>query len=220
MSKTTKPTNSIIRKGVGSMPSGGGDNRFLTLKDGDSITFAPLINLDELVSFDQVIVWVEGRNSPSWAFLGKDDPSIAMGVAPRYRALMPVLTKEGEVKIFGFGSSVARQFAAIGEEVPEIKGKVFRVRRTGAGLSTKYTIVAVGREVDVSKVEVPDVSDVEYTGPQDLESVLALLARSGVTVEAKPAESKSKAESFDDKKPAAKTVAKPAADTDDWDALG
>ena len=60
---------------------------------------------------------------------------------------------ETTAKILPFGLSIERQLVEIASELGTIKGSLFKLRRTGSGLSTKYTVVAVGKKVDVSAVE-------------------------------------------------------------------
>lgn len=168
----------VVRKGAKALP-GGGSNQFLTIKAEQSAIFAPMTDLDEMISVDQHVFWVEGGNSPSFPCIGKGCPGCEMGDVPRYRALLAVLTKEDGPKIFGFGIQVARQIGEIASEIGTIKGKAIKVKRNGSGLKTSYTVVALGREVKVDGLEVPNLE--ASIGPTTREAILALLEEAGVS---------------------------------------
>lgn len=115
-----------------------------------------LIEAEEILAVEQCAIWLETGNSPVWVYTGPDDPSHDLGVDRRYRAYLPVLVG-GEVKIWSMGKMAHVQLLDIADASGELKGLEIRIKRTGSGLSTRYSIVPRGKRHDVSRTEEPDV---------------------------------------------------------------
>jgi hypothetical protein len=169
----------IVRKGTKAMPSSG-NSEFLGIKPDESVTIAPLAGIEDMISIDQHVFWVDGGSSPMFPCIGEGCPGCAMGDSPRYRASLPVLTKEDGPKIFSFGTQVARQLSEIASELGNLKGAMLKVKRTGSGLKTSYTVVAVGKSVKTEGVKVPDVE--KAIGPTTREEIVKLLEEAGMDV--------------------------------------
>jgi hypothetical protein len=126
---------------------------FVRLKADEPVTLAPMVPLEEMTSIDQHEFW---DTNPALIFpcLGaKDCPACKSGNKPKYKGFLPVMVRdEAEPKLLAFGITVERQFATIAEEIGDITGHVFRVKKTGTGMTTKYTVVALGKTLDVSKM--------------------------------------------------------------------
>lgn len=170
----------VIRKGskmLGDM-SGPGERDFIGLKDGDKVTMASLVNMEEMLSIDQHAIWLDGGNSPMFPCIGDNCPGCERGNQPRFRAFLPVVTHpDGEKKIFAFGIKVARALEELDEEFGGLAGHLFTVKRKGSGLSTNYTVIAVGKKTDVSEIEGLDVE--EKLGPTTREGIIKLLEETG-----------------------------------------
>jgi hypothetical protein len=190
----------VIRKGTAGLGSGGtGERDFVALKDGEKVTLASLVNMAELVSIDQHAIWLDGGNSPMFPCIGDGCPGEELGNTPRFRAFLPVATvPDAESKIFAFGIKVARALEELDEEFGGLKGHVFTVKRKGTGLSTSYTVIAVGKKMDVSEVVSLDVES--KLGPTTAEGIRALLKETGATGEGeeKPAATEKKKESWEE----------------------
>jgi hypothetical protein len=175
---------SVVRKGKEALDSasqGAGD--FVKIGDGDSVDMVSLVDLEEMLSIDQHAIWLEGGNSPMFPCIGKGCPGEEQGNAPRFRAFLPVvLLDDGQQKIFSFGISIARALEELDEEFGGIAGNVFRVKRKGSGLSTTYTVVAMGRKRKIEKYEVPDIE--EKLGPTTRKAILELLEETGAIEDA------------------------------------
>jgi hypothetical protein len=146
-------TKTVFRKGSKAATGGsdGSNGVFVRVKEDESLSFVPLTNLEDMISVDQHEYW---DVNPALIFpcLGAAKcPACKSGHKPKYKGFLGVLANgEAEAKILPFGLMVERQLVEIGNEIGDIKGNVFKLRRTGSGLSTKYTVVGVGKKVDVS----------------------------------------------------------------------
>lgn len=171
----------LPRKSAGGEGSGIDWIRF----EGETpIDMVPLANMDALISINQHALWRDGGGSPIFPCIratGQVCPGCVMGDKAKYKAFLPVLVKDGgefKLKFFAFGVSVAEQLNEIDEDSGSgIRGKVIRVRRTGAKLTTRYKVIV--RDVPrldaktLDKFEVPDVT--KALGPITTEDIEALL---------------------------------------------
>ena len=167
---------SIIRKGKDDIaPAGGG--KFIKLKDGDSVAIAPLVGLDEMISCDQHEFW---DTNPAVIFpcIQTKCPGCEREDKPKFKAFLPVLTKEDGVKVFSFGIKVYRQLEDLEAELGTIKGKQLKVRRSGTGRTTSYTVVGTGKVVKVEGEEIPDI--ITMLGPTTREDILKLMEQRGL----------------------------------------
>ncbi len=209
------PKKSIIRKGtvVLGESKGPGERDFVSLKDGDAVNLAPLVNMDELISVDQHAIWLDGGNSPMFPCIGDGCPGCKLGNQPRFRAFLPVVVlPDNEVKIFSFGIRVARALEELDSEFGGLKGHVFKVKRKGVGLSTNYTVISMGKTIDVDGFAMPDVEG--KLGPITKEGINDLLMETGATEAGK----EEVAEEVPSPKVAKGGAAvKPAGKDDDWD---
>lgn len=180
--------------------------KFLKFADGDKIAFAPLVGLDEMISCDQHEFW---DTNPAVIFpclQTEDCPGCKRGDKPKFKAFLPVVTKEGESKVFAFTIKTFRQLEDIEAELGTLKGNVISVRRTGTGMKTSYTPVAIGKKMNVDKIEPIDIE--ALLGPTTAKEIEALIANRGVSLDA--SEEPEEAE-----EPKAKKTSKKA--DDDWD---
>lgn len=166
----------MFSKGRATMPS----ELFIRPKEGEPITFAAVVGTEE---------WEYARIHQHWEIspfvtypcIGKDCPGEEIGNEPRLTYYLPVLLKgETQARIYPFHVKVAKQFEAIEDSIDEktIKGMVFKVTRSGAGKLTNYTVVALGKKVDVEGIEVPEYQT--FLGPQTREGIIALLTDRGL----------------------------------------
>jgi hypothetical protein len=167
---------SVIRRGKDALPRVG-ESKFLKIPEGEAVVIVPLTGLDDLISVDQHAFWdiTPGVLVPC---TGGNCPACSLGNKPSFRAFLPVMTRENGAKIFSFGISVLTQLESLEEELGSLTGQVIKVRRRGSGLSTKYTVVAVGKKVSVKGVEAPDI--ITAIGPTDSYGVRRVLADAGL----------------------------------------
>ena len=176
--RTTK-TPSPFTKGRTSRKRGPG--AFLpAVKEGEPITFAPLVGLDDLISADMHEYW-DIKPAIYHPCLGRDCPGCAVGNEPRFKAYLPVLMQSGETAVYPFTISVYNQLEALedalADEGETIKGLAIKVSRKGAGKATRYTVMSLGKRLDVSKTEVPDF--IKSLGPTGEDEIWGLLEENG-----------------------------------------
>lgn len=213
-------TKSVIRKG----PSNGNGNKtFIKVKEDEPVTIVPILATSEIVSIDLHAFW---QTNPAVTFAcldGTEDgcPGCELGDKAAYRAFLPVLDNDGNMKMFAFGISIERQLVTLEEELGEITGLKLRVKRTGSGLSTKYQIINTGKTMEV---EVSDKDATKFVESnievKDHDQILKELREAGLMGKA-AGKAKSKVEDEDEdddvedeeEKPApkAKVKAEPAA---------
>lgn len=164
----------VIRTGLSRSGSseGSGNGMFVSIKDGESVVFSPLQELDEIATFDQHSFW-EINPAVHVPCIREDCIPCSLGNDAKYRAFIPVVLKSGETKIISAGSMIVNQLVDIGEELDTIVGKVFKLSRKGTSLSTRYRLVAIGTEIDTAKYDVPDtISAIGSTDPTDIAKTL------------------------------------------------
>lgn len=166
----------IFRKGKVASKEGG-SSQFMKISDGDAIVFAPLVGMEDMISVDQHEFW-DINPAVIVPCIGRGCPACKIGNEAKFKAFLPVVDREGNVKIYAFGLSVERQLEALEEEVGSIKGRLIKVKRTGTGLKTKYTAIGLGKSTDVSDYELPDI--ISQLGPTEAPEVERLLIDNGL----------------------------------------
>lgn len=175
-----KESYSPVRTGFDPRKESTGDGiNWVKLQGGQHVDLIPLVEIEDVISVDQCAIWLEdGRNSPVWVYTGSEDPSHDLGIKKSYKAFLPVLEiAEGgspEVKVWAATRSIHTALLDIADAGVEIKGLEIRVKRTGTGLATRYSVVNRGKRRDVSKVAVPDI--IPMLGPLTPDGVKALVA--------------------------------------------
>ena len=164
---------SVVKKGITGTVSAGGPRQFVSINPDSSVTVVPLENLDEVVNVQLHSFW-DIRPAVLVPCLKTNCPACDIGNEPRFRAYIPVLLKGEGVQILSAGSQIVAQLQAFSDEVEGgITGQVFKIKRTGSGLSTRYAVVPLGKKVDVHEKVVPDV--VEAIGPVDRAGIVRKL---------------------------------------------
>lgn len=183
MATATKKDPSLIRRGYDPRDekTGGGEGAgWLSIADGEAVEVTLLYNKEDIIRYEQIGIWTTtGKAPPTWPYSGDDDPMHELGLDPkntkRYRAVLPVLTDEGEVKVWGMSKRVHTQLLDIADDSGSLKGLTIRIRRTGTKLSTNYTLTVRGKRKDVSHVAEPDI--LGMIGPLTAEEVREMLAK-------------------------------------------
>lgn len=168
-----------------------GDATFVTIKPDEFVQIAPLVGIDEMVSADMHEFWEVNPFVSIPCFGTNDCPGCRAGNNPKFKAFLPVVTREGEQKVYSFGISVARQLEDYEAELGTIAGKVVKVKRTGSGFKTRYSLVLTGKEIDVSKFTVMDI--IPLLGPDDEKKARQILVERGLLEEEVAEEKKSTA---------------------------
>jgi len=188
---------SVIRKGT-KVLEGGGSSQFIGIEPDAAIVVAPLVGMDEMISIDLHSFW-EINPAVHLVCLGDNCPCCTLGNESGFKAYLPVLTREGESKIFAFGIGVARQFSELEEEVGSLAGKLVKIRRAGSGLRTRYTVTGLGKSIDISTATPADIES--QLGPFDLPAIIRKLEENGLA----------EAEQFEDLLPSKKEKPEPKA---------
>ena len=179
MAKAKKARSPFTTGRVESKPVGDGQ-QFLSLKEGDTIQMAPLVGLDGMVSADMHEYWNIKPAIYHPCVGARKCPGEAVGNDPRFKGYLPVLVKDQGIMIYPFTISVYKQLEQLENALDEgetLAGFVLRVSRTGSGLATRYTVLGIGKRIDVKDSEVPDFID--RLGPQTLEEIWELLEKNG-----------------------------------------
>lgn len=150
------------------------------------------------ISYNRYVIWMdEGKRpkdengepklSPMFPQISTDkneDPGAVIGYTPRFCCLLIVL-KEEELSsgrpreyILDMTVTVYRQFKKLEEAFGSIKGKVLRLSREGTGLKTRYTLMNVGRTVNISGEPTIDLTD--FIGPSTREGIIEELEEFGL----------------------------------------
>ena len=149
------------------------------VKEGEPITFAPLVGLEGLISADMHEYW-NIKPAIYHPCLGRDCPGCAVGNDPRFKGYLPVLLQSGETAVYPFTISVYNQLEALEDALEDdetLKGLAIKVSRKGAGKATRYTVMGLGKRLDVDGQEIPDF--IKSLGPTTPEDVWALLEENG-----------------------------------------
>jgi len=182
--------------------SSAGAGQFLKVSEDDAVVIAPMVGLDELVSFDQHEFW-DVNPAVIFPCIGDGCPGCELENTPKFKAFLPVLTRENEPKVYAFGISVERQLVELEEELGTIKGKALKIRRSGTGMKTKYMVVGLGKSIKIdSSIEIPDV--IKIIGDPTRESIIKQLVDAGI---ADPSEFK-RTHASEEEKPKPKRAAK------------
>lgn len=179
MAKATKKTAgySPVRTGVDPRKTPNGNTStydWVKVGPNESIDVVCLVEVDDIITTEQCAIWLDSGGSPVWVYTGPEDPMHDLDdVKKTYRAYMPVV-QDGQVKVWPMGKMAHSQVLDISDAGGEITGMVLRIKRTGAGLGTRYSIVPTGKRIDVSKYDEVDV--VAQLGPLTAEGVRELIA--------------------------------------------
>lgn len=160
---------SAISKGNDPRKDSGGN--WLKVEAGGFVEGTILCEAGDILSCDQVTLWLDEGGSPQWPYTGIDDPANALGLERRYRAFLPILV-DGEQKLWSMGKKANRQFWEIADTLGKLKGVIVRIKRTGSGLQTSYTITQKAQAKTVPDLEIDVLSAL---GPTTTEEVIAML---------------------------------------------
>lgn len=152
---------------------------FIGIKPDESITFAPMVGLDQMVYADMHEYW-DIRPAIFHPCIGYDCPGCKVGNETRFKAYLPVIMKDGTQGIYAFTKSVYDQLENLEDSLEEsMKGFVIKVSRRGAGLKTRYTVLGTGKKIDVEGMfeDFPDF--LGRLGPQTEEDIWQLLEANG-----------------------------------------
>jgi hypothetical protein len=145
---------------------------WMKISAGEVIDAIVLVEAEEILTCEQCAIWLEAGNSPVWVYTGPEDPSHDLSVDRRYRAYLPLLI-DSEPAVWSMGKTAHIQLLDIADASGELKGLEIRIKRTGSGLSTRYSIVPKGKRHDVSRHEEIDV--VAMLGPITPNEVKAMI---------------------------------------------
>jgi hypothetical protein len=157
-----------IKKGFDPRKSSTGGGAYFKIDAGEMADVVILSSADDILSCEQCAIWLDEGNSPVWVYTGGDDPSNALGIPRAYRAYIGIL-HEGEPKVWSLSKTVHNMLLEISDAGALEPGAMVRVKRTGTGLKTRYSIVPRGKTKDISDVEAPDI--IESLGPITSEGV-------------------------------------------------
>ena len=175
--RKAKKAVSPFRKGRAVVKSGGG--QFVGVKEGEPLTFAPLVGLEEMISADMHEYW-DLRPAIYHPCIGRDCPGCKVGNEPRFKGYLPILLKSGDTAVYPFTISVYNQLEVLEDALDDdedLKGFAIKVSRKGAGMATRYTVVGLGKRLDTSKTDIPDF--ISHLGPQTEDTIWELLDSNG-----------------------------------------
>ena len=161
-----------IKKGVDPRKSSTGGGAYFKIDAGEMADIVILSGADDILSCEQCAIWLDEGGSPVWVYTGGDDPSNELGIPRAYRAYIGIL-HEGEPKVWSLSKTVHNMLLEISDAGALEPGAMVRVKRTGVGLKTRYSIVPRGKTKDVSDVDAPDI--IESLGPITSEGVWEMM---------------------------------------------
>lgn len=171
----------IIRRGLDAGPRGSGP--FVKIPPDTRVELIVLKSLEDgLVAINNHTLWVKGGWSPSFPCIGDDCPGCELGNDATYKGFLPVyVPAEKRSLVFSFGTRVATQLfdleKEVGEEGETLKGRVIRVRRSGSGRETSYSLVMIDKKFKVAKISLPDID--AAIGPTTRAEILKTIKKSG-----------------------------------------
>lgn len=152
---------------------------WLTLQPNEAVNLICLVEKEAIIAIEQCAIWLDEGNSPVWVYTGEDDPSHDLKVDRRYRAYLPCLVKdesgERQPRVFSMGKSVHIALLDIADAVGSLAGVELRIKRTGSGLATRYSVAQTGKKMDISRVDEIDV--IALLGPLDSDGVKDLICK-------------------------------------------
>ena len=172
-----KKADSPFRKGRAVRRAGGG--QFVGVKEGEPLSFAPLVGLEDMISADMHEYW-DLRPAIYHPCIGRGCPGCEVGNEPRFKGYLPILLQSGETAVYPFTISVYNQLEALEDALDDgedLKGFAIKVSRKGAGMATRYTVLGTGKRLDVEETEVPDF--ISHLGPQTEDTIWELLENNG-----------------------------------------
>jgi hypothetical protein len=168
-----KEAYSPVRSGVDPRKDAA-NGQWLKLEANQYVDAAILVDVEDILACEQCAIWMDDGSSPVWVYTGPDDPSHDLKVEKRYRAFLPLLV-ENETRVWSMGKGAHMQLLEIADaSLSGTKGVMVRIKRTGSGIQTRYSITPRGMVKDVSKVEEVDV--LSMLGPLTPEGVQELVA--------------------------------------------
>ena len=182
MAKKADTKTSPFRKGRATGVRGKG-GQFMRLAEGESVVFAPMVGLDEMISADMHEYW-DLKPAIYHPCIGLNCPGCLVENDARFKAYLPILVKStGEPSIYPFTISVYNQLEALEDTIMEddksatLKGFVVKASRKGAGKATRYNILGVGSRIDLTDAEIPDF--IPQLGPDNESAIWELLEKNG-----------------------------------------
>lgn len=160
MTINKKSARGVIRRG----PSGDlGSKDFIKMKDGDTVTVVPVVSTENIMSVDVHGFWELNPAVTFTCLAGTKDgcPGCDLDNEAGYRAFLPVLDENGELKVFPFGIGIERKLVVLENEIGDIVGLRLRASRSGNGLKTRYEVINTGKRVEVEVDEEEALSFVE-----------------------------------------------------------
>jgi len=153
---------------------GEGESAWLDLVTDQPKTVTLLCGMDDVISCEQCAIWLEEGKSPVWVYTGDDDPYNDLKLQKkRYRAYLPVL-EGSDVKVWSMGIMVHTQLLQWAEDGINLVGLNVKIRKTGKGLQTRYSVSNLATRTDVSNVELPNI--IPLLGTLDPDEVRTMIA--------------------------------------------
>lgn len=167
----------VFKKGKVSSASAGGAS-FVKIDADSSVDLIILADTSDMLSFNQHAFWRDEGNSPIFPCIGKGCPGCAQGDKAKFKAVLPVLYVGGEKEpvIWTFGITVARMLQDTEDALGSLAGQSIRVKRTGSGLKTRYSVTSLAKKFNISKIKVDWDEIMSRLGPTTAAEIEALLA--------------------------------------------
>lgn len=152
---------------------------FLSVPNDKTVELKVLVNGKDIPSIDQCALWSFFNPSPVWTYIGEDDPSNDLGVKRGYRAFVQVSYKddrgEQKVKLWSIPIGVHKQLSELEEVLGGLKGQVLRVKKSGSGLKTKYTVVSTGKRYKITEKVLSQEEVLDLLGPFTRDEIIDVI---------------------------------------------
>lgn len=173
MAKSSAPTYDPVKKGIDPRSDEAAPSQWLKLEAGDQLDVTCLVDIGDIISTEQCAIWLDEGVSPVWVYTGPNDPSHDLDVPRTYRAYLPLLL-DGEVKVWSMGKQAHGQLYEIADAAGDLRGMNLRIKRTGSGLKTRYSVTPRGTRTKIDRVGEVDV--IAMLGPLTSDGVKQLVA--------------------------------------------
>lgn len=178
--KSNAISKGLIRKGKDAL-HGARSGVFVKIEENSAVDLIPLCGVDGFISFEQHTFWNDEGNSPTFVCLHDEScPGCSLGNQPGTKVFIPVYDLTAKAaKIYSCSTKMAQTIGDVEAETGTIIGRVFRIKRKGAGIKTRYTLIPLNKKANVSKIEVPDVEKEIIVKTKD--EILRTLQEAGFT---------------------------------------
>jgi hypothetical protein len=173
---------------IGQAPTNQASTGFFKPKANQTHKVILLQDTKDIVTVDQNEIW-EVTPAIIWPHNGPGDPGDELHLRPALRSFIAVLVDEDPApKLWAMGKGQHQALVDISDanDGESLAGMIVQVKRTGAGLETRYSVTATPKRIKTMPADIPTSQDIiGRLNVRDNATVKAeIIARLGMTWEA------------------------------------